>query len=96
MLGVVIEHEGRSIPVRVGNISATGALIVGNFLPAEGSCVIFRRNELAIESRVAWVDSGNAGLEFDHPLQIEDLLRHVPQPRVVHPPRYRRPGFKHD
>lgn len=96
MLGVLIQHEDRSIPVRVGNISANGALIVGSFLPPAGSTVVLRRNELAIASRIAWVDSGNAGLEFDEPLQVEDLLRHLPQSRTIAQPRYRRPGFKHE
>jgi hypothetical protein len=94
ILEAAIEHEGCSIPVKVSNVSASGALVIGDCLPGEGSEVVFRRHELAIAGRIAWVDSNHAGLEFDATLQVGDLLRHVQQLRLVSQPSYRRPGLK--
>ena len=94
ILTAEIEHEGQSIPVTLSNLSPGGALIVGELIPAEGSRVVFRRNDICVASRVAWVEAGHAGLEFDEPLQFEDLLRHVPQPHTVVRQQFRRPRLK--
>lgn len=94
MLGAVIEYEGQSIPVKISNVSGSGALVIGDLLPGAGSAVLFRRNELVVASRIAWVESGHAGLKFSEPLRVEDLLRYVPQLRVIAPQSFRRPGVK--
>ena len=86
LLFAVLEHDGSLIPVKVGNISASGALVIGNRLPAGGSNVTFRRQELSVGGRVAWRDLDHAGIEFDQTFELEDLLRKSGLKDMVQPP----------
>ena len=89
-----IEHDNSSIPVKVSNVSARGALVVGRGLPPEGAHVVFRRNELAVDARISWADGHLAGVEFCKLLAVEELLRHVPKVRETFQPHFRRPGLR--
>lgn len=89
-----IEHNDSSIPVKVSNVSPSGALVVGGGLPPEGTHVVFRRNETAVDSRISWADGDLAGVEFCELLAVEELLRHVPKVRETFHPHFRRPGLK--
>lgn len=93
LLAATLEVSGRSCAVKLRNLSAEGALVEGESLPVEGSNVTFRRNELNAPGRVVWVDSRYAGIAFEQKLQPEQVLRHVPPPRVKVQPRSWRPGF---
>ena len=90
----MLEQDGSSFAVKVSNVSEKGALVIGESMPAAGSPVVFRRDQLAIASRVAWIDRNHAGIEFDEALPLEELLRHVRAPQPVPQLRYRRPGLK--
>lgn len=91
-----IEHDDNSIPVKVSNVSARGALLVGKGFPPEGARVVFRRNDLAVESRISWADRNLAGIEFCEVRPIAELLRHVPKLRETVRPYFRRPGLRTD
>jgi len=80
-------------PVRLRNLSAEGALVEGERLPPEGALTVFRRKELYVPARVAWVEGRFAGVAFATPLEKEQLLRHVPPPRPRVAPIFRRPGL---
>jgi hypothetical protein len=56
LLAATIEAFGRVIPVTLRNLSREGVLIEGQNLPHDGSAVVFRRNELSVQSHVAWVN----------------------------------------
>ena len=93
LLAATIEALGTEIPVKLRNLSVEGALIEGEGLPVEGSEVLFRRNELSVSSRVAWVHGNHAGVAFREPIQQEDVLRNIPGPKYRAPLNFRRDGL---
>lgn len=93
LMAAALELSGRSLPVKLRNLSAEGALVEGESLPVEGTEILFRRQELSVSGRVVWVGSGRAGLAFKEPLAPETVLRHVPTPRPRVQPEFRRPGL---
>ena len=93
LLAASIESSGASLPVKLRNLSTEGALIEGDDLPVEGSEVLFRRNELSVNSRVAWVHGKQAGVAFKRPIAQEDVLRNIPKPRHRVMVDYRRPAL---
>jgi hypothetical protein len=85
--------------VRVGNLSAHGALIIGQDLPPEGAGVTFRCNGVAIEGCLVWVRLPYAGIDFNEVVEPQELLRdrRVPSPIITKDTRVidiRRPGFR--
>ncbi|MBA2466136.1 MAG: PilZ domain-containing protein [Sphingomonas sp.] len=95
LLAASIEALGEVIPVKLRNLSTEGALIEGKNLPVEGSEVVFRRNELTVDSRIAWVLGNNAGVAFAGPIAREDVLRNIPAPRSQPSIKFARPGLAH-
>lgn len=93
LLSAAIEAGGASIAVTLRNLSTEGALIEGDDLPLEGSEVRFRRNELSVTSRVAWVHGKHAGVAFKRPIAPEDVLRNIPKPKYRAPVEFRRPAL---
>jgi hypothetical protein len=92
-MSAALELSGTSLPVKLRNLSAEGALVEGENLPVEGAEVVFRRQELSVAARVIWVGSGRAGLAFNSSLSPEAVLRHVPTPKPRVLPEFRRPGL---
>jgi hypothetical protein len=93
LLTAHLETSGRTLDVKLRNLSAEGALIEGRGLPIEGSEISFRKGELKVPGKVVWVRDDRAGLQFHAPLSPEALLRHVPTPRPRVLPSFRRPGL---
>jgi hypothetical protein len=93
LLAASIEAVGTVIPVKLRNLSVEGALIEGDGLPVEGSEILFRRNDLSVSSRVAWVHGKQAGVAFRVPIAQEDVLRNIPSPRYRAPLNFRRDGL---
>ena len=88
-----LELSGTSLPVKLRNLSAEGALVEGDKLPVEGASVLFRKGDLGVAGNVAWVNGRQAGINFVQKLNPEQLLRHVPTPRPRVTPAFRRPGL---
>lgn len=93
LLAASLEASGVEHPVKLRNLSAEGALVEAAKLPIEGTQVTFRRNELEVASRIAWVNGKHAGIAFAAPLNAQQVLRHVPKPRPRLQADYRRPGL---
>lgn len=89
-----LELSGTSLPVKLRNLSADGALVEGDKLPVEGASILFRKGDLAVTGNVAWVNGRQAGVSFEQKLNPQQLLRHVPTPRPRVAPDFRRPGLK--
>ena len=68
-------------------------LVEGDDLPPEGATAMFERNELSVKSTVVWVEGRFAGVKFGRPLKSESVLRHVPKPRPVQLPVFKRPSI---
>ena len=93
LLAASIEGSGGLVQVKLRNLSADGALIEGAELPPEGSEVLFRRNDLAVLGRIAWVSGNQAGVAFAQELQPQDVLRNIPKPSPKSLPDFKRPGL---
>ena len=93
LLAASVDVSGVEQPVKLRNLSKEGALIEGECLPVEGSSTLFRRNDLRVSARVAWVEGRYAGLAFDRSLEKDEVLRNVPKPKARIQPEFRRPGL---
>jgi hypothetical protein len=93
LLSAIVESCGRTLSVKLRNLSADGALVEADELPPEGAEISFHRRELAVPGKVIWASNRRAGIQFDTALPPETLLRHVPTPRPRVLPSFRRPGL---
>jgi len=93
LLAATIEAFGNAIPVKLRNLSTEGALVEGKNLPLDGAKVVFKRNELAVESHIAWVLGDQAGVQFTREIASEEVLRNIPAPRHRAPTKFGRPGL---
>ena len=93
LMAASLELSGTSLPVKLRNLSAEGALVQGDKLPVEGASVLFRKGDLSMPGTIAWVKGRQAGVSFAQNLNPEQLLRHVPTPRPRVTPSFRRPGL---
>lgn len=89
-----LELSGTSVSVKLRNLSAEGALVEGDKLPVEGSSILFRKGDLSMPGRVAWVNGRQAGVNFAQNLNPDQLLRHIPTPRPRVTPDFKRTGLK--
>ena len=88
-----LELSGGGLDVRLRNLSPEGALVEGEGMPLEGTPLTFRRNDLAVAGRVAWLVGQRAGIAFDSLLSPDEVLHHVPAPKPRQEPSFKRPGF---
>jgi hypothetical protein len=93
LMAATIEAASGLANVTLRNLSAEGALIEGEGIPEAQSPVIFRRNDLTVSGRIAWVSDRRAGIEFDMELDPETALRHIPLPRLRPELNFKRPGL---
>lgn len=63
-----------SSPVRVRNLSRSGALVEGSVLPLPGSRVRLSRGSLHAAGEVVWSADGRAGLRFACSIAVPDWL----------------------
>jgi hypothetical protein len=94
LMAASIEAGDSTVRVTLRNLSSLGALVEGKDLPPVDSVVVFRKKELALHGRVAWVTGGRAGIAFDTKLDPEAVLRHVPPTRPPAKLDFRRPRIR--
>ena len=93
LMTATLELSGSALTVKLRNLSAEGALIEGDNLPVEGSKLVFKRLELSVAGRIAWVSGKRAGVTFNTKLEPEAMLHHIPVPKPRVMPDFRRPGL---
>ena len=93
LMAASIDADGITLSVKLRNLSSKGALIEAAQLPTVGSEVIFRKNELNLAGRVAWVTANRAGIAFDTLLDPDAVMRHVPRTKPQAKPEFRRPAL---
>jgi hypothetical protein len=75
-----------SAPVKVRNLSSSGALVEGGVLPPPGATFRLCRGSLNITGEVVWSRDGRAGLRFASGVSVADWLPRgkatAPQQRV--------------
>lgn len=84
-LSATLLAAGGTLPVRIRNISPTGALLDGATLPPEGTVIHLRRGSLTVGGEVVWQKDGLCGLRFDAEVVVNDWVRrteHKGQARV--------------
>ncbi len=81
----VLHHDYQSTPVRVRNISATGAMIEGDRIPPAGTDILLRRGALELFATIVWNRDKQAGLEFEAPLTEAELWMQVSAPQFPIP-----------
>jgi hypothetical protein len=81
MLAAEIEQDGHRAPVRIRNLSETGALIEGSALPEKGSALVLHRSSFHIGATVAWSGGGRCGIHFDRPISVPQWTgKAIPSP----------------
>lgn len=63
--------DGTSSPVKIRNISPTGALVDSAPSAAEGSLVQLVRGSLIVHALVVWSENGRCGLSFSGCIEVE-------------------------
>jgi hypothetical protein len=84
-LSATLLASGKSLPVRVRNISSTGALIDGQTFPAEGSIVQLRRGSLTADGQIVWLSEDQCGVRFATEVDVDKWVKrpgHSGQERV--------------
>lgn len=87
----MLHHDYQSTPVRLRNISSTGALIECEAALRVGTEPLLELGEAgSIFATVSWVVGDQAGLKFQKPFDLTSLARAKPQ---VAPDRWDRPSY---
>ena len=63
-----------SMPVKLRNLSSTGALAEGPVLPSEGARIRLCRGELEVLGEIVWSKDGSAGIRFEAAVTVADWL----------------------
>jgi hypothetical protein len=72
LLAATAEVDGRSLPVRIRNLSETGAMIEGAGLPEAGMPLILMRGDLQVAATIAWASGGRRGVRFGGPTPVNE------------------------
>jgi hypothetical protein len=66
MLAASIESAGTRAPVRIRNLSETGAMLDGTVLPDAGAALVLLRADIQVAATVVWREAGRCGIRFDN------------------------------
>lgn len=66
--------DGLASPVKIRNISSTGALVEGAAMPSTGSLVQLVRGNSIVHSLVAWTADGKCGLKFSGSVDVREWI----------------------
>ncbi len=72
LLAATAEVDGRSLSVRIRNLSETGAMIEGAGLPEAGMPLVLLRGDLQVAATVAWAAGGRRGVRFAGPTPVNE------------------------
>ena len=86
VLMAVIESDKKRFAVRVSDVSARSALIVGAALPPAEAQVRFQFDDVSIHGRVVWSRDGAAAISFDEPVNPQQLWSGMRRPLFAQAP----------
>ena len=72
LLAANAEVGGRTLPVRIRNLSETGAMLEGTGLPDAGMKLVLARGDLHVSAVVAWAAGARRGVRFDGPTPVHE------------------------
>lgn len=70
-LAAALYCEGSPVPVKIRNMSASGALVEGGVLPDTGTLVQLIRGGLIVHALVAWTQQSRCGLKFSGGVNVQ-------------------------
>lgn len=73
VVGTIYTQNG-SAPVKIRNLSASGALVEGGVIPGPATKMRLSRGSLTIVGKVVWRNDTRAGLKFDSRVSVADWL----------------------
>lgn len=77
-VAATLYSEAGSVPVRVRNMSPSGALIESAAIPEPGAKAILRRGSLHAAGRIAWKSAGKGGVAFETAIFVTDWMSRLP------------------
>ena len=77
-VAATLYSEAGSVPVRVRNMSPSGALIESATIPDPGTKAILRRGSLHAAGRIAWKLAGKGGVAFETAIYVADWMSRLP------------------
>jgi hypothetical protein len=80
LLSATAEFGGLSSPIRIRNVSETGAMLEGAHLPGKGARLWVIRTGIKVAATVAWASNGKVGVQFDEPVPVERWGGGKPRP----------------
>lgn len=72
LLAATAEVGGRSLPIRIRNLSETGAMIEGAGLPEAGTPLVLMRGDLQVAATIAWAAGSRRGVRFGGPTPVNE------------------------
>ena len=69
-LSATVEVDGRSLAVRIRNLSRSGAMIECPGLPQSSSAIVIERTGLKIGGLLRWASGPRAGVQFDRVIDL--------------------------
>ena len=76
-LTAVLDSGAARCPVRIRNLSASGALIEASAFPPVGASVRLLRGELSAVGTLAWADAGHGGISFQSDIDVAAWVRRI-------------------
>lgn len=70
-LAAALYCDGSPVPVKIRNMSISGALVEGAVLPQVGALVQLIRGALIVHALVAWTADGRCGLKFSGAVDVQ-------------------------
>ncbi|HEU0134296.1 MAG TPA: PilZ domain-containing protein [Allosphingosinicella sp.] len=80
LLAATAEVGGRTLPIRIRNLSETGAMIEGAGLPEAGMKLVLVRGDLQVAATVAWAAGSRRGVRFGGPTPVNEWTGGKPRP----------------
>ena len=93
LMAATLEVSGRAINVKLRNLSSDGAQVEGDQLPVEGTRLLFRKGDLAVDGCIIWTKGKQAGIVFAQKLETQAVLNQIAVPRPRVESDFRRPGL---
>jgi hypothetical protein len=73
-MAATLHASGTEIPVKIRDLSATGAQIESAVLPDVGSAITLARGRLSVQGRVTWSVERRCGLQFTARISVQDWM----------------------
>src|SRR5690348_9262024 len=76
-LTATLDCGGRTMPVRIRNLSPRGALVDGRALPPAGTRIRLLRGRLSALGEIAWETQVQGGLKFDSDVDVASWVQRL-------------------